>query len=64
PAIPEADKLRIFEPFEQGSIARQGVLKGSGMGLSIARESANSLGGELLLVPDEQANVCFRLTLK
>ncbi len=45
PKIPVADRQRIFEPFEQGSTVRQGLLKGSGMGLSIARESANSLGG-------------------
>ncbi|MGL5707110.1 MAG: sensor histidine kinase, partial [Aeromonas sp.] len=64
PEIPAADQQRIFEPFEQGSAVRQGLLKGSGMGLSIARESANSLGGELVLVEDEQADVCFRLTLK
>lgn len=64
PAIPVAERERIFEPFEQGSIVRQGLLKGSGMGLSIARESAMSLGGELVLVEDEQADVCFRLTLK
>jgi len=64
PEIPVADRQRIFEPFEQGSTVRQGLLKGSGMGLSIARESALSLGGELVLVQDEQANVCFRLTLK
>ena len=64
PEIPVADQQRIFEPFEQGSTVRQGLLKGSGMGLSIARESATSLGGELVLVEDEQADVCFRLTLK
>ncbi|MGY3912334.1 sensor histidine kinase [Aeromonas piscicola] len=64
PSIPVAERERIFEPFEQGSIVRQGLLKGSGMGLSIARESAMSLGGELVLVEDEQADVCFRLTLK
>ncbi|MGL4716948.1 MAG: sensor histidine kinase, partial [Aeromonas sp.] len=64
PEIPEAEQQRIFEPFEQGSAVRQGVLKGSGMGLSIARESARSLGGELVLIEDEQADVCFRLTLK
>ncbi|MGL5814814.1 MAG: sensor histidine kinase [Aeromonas sp.] len=64
PAIPPAERERIFEPFEQGSTVRQGLLKGSGMGLSIARESAMSLGGELKLVDDEQADVCFRLTLK
>ncbi|MGL5947617.1 MAG: sensor histidine kinase [Aeromonas sp.] len=54
---------RIFEPFEQGSAVRHGLLKGSGMGLSIARESALSLGGALELVADAQADVCFRLTL-
>jgi len=64
PIIPVAERERIFEPFEQGSIVRQGLLKGSGMGLSIARESAMSLGGELVLIEDEQADVCFRLTLK
>ncbi|MDQ1883610.1 ATP-binding protein [Aeromonas salmonicida] len=64
PVIPVAERERIFEPFEQGSIVRQGLLKGSGMGLSIARESAMSLGGELVLIEDEQADVCFRLTLK
>ena len=64
PVIPLAERERIFEPFEQGSIVRQGLLKGSGMGLSIARESAMSLGGELRLIEDEQADVCFRLDLK
>ena len=64
PVIPLDERERIFEPFEQGSIVRQGLLKGSGMGLSIARESAMSLGGELKLIEDEQADVCFRLDLK
>ena len=64
PVIPPNERERIFEPFEQGSIVRQGLLKGSGMGLSIARESAMSLGGELKLIEDEQADVCFRLDLK
>ncbi|WP_162540569.1 sensor histidine kinase, partial [Aeromonas caviae] len=63
PVIPPDERERIFEPFEQGSIVRQGLLKGSGMGLSIARESAMSLGGELRLIEDAQADVCFRLDL-
>ena len=64
PVIPPDERERIFEPIEQGSIVRQGLLKGSGMGLSIARESAMSLGGELKLIEDKQADVCFRLDLK
>lgn len=46
PVIPPNERSG-FEPFEQGSIVRQGLLKGSGMGLSIARESAMSLGASL-----------------
>lgn len=61
--IEEQERSRIFEPFEQGSSLRQGLLKGSGIGLSIALESARSLGGGLTLVEDEMADVCFRLTL-
>ncbi|PJG59595.1 sensor histidine kinase [Aeromonas cavernicola] len=64
PPIPLVEQERIFEPFEQGSLVRHGLLKGSGIGLSIARESAHSLGGELILVNDEGADVCFRLMLK
>ncbi|MGL5287670.1 MAG: sensor histidine kinase [Aeromonas sp.] len=62
--IPPADRHRIFEPFEQGSTRRQGLLKGSGIGLSVALESAHSLGGQLKLVDDSQADVCFRLKLE
>lgn len=61
--IPAADRERIFEPFEQGNSRRQGLLKGSGIGLSIARESARSLGGELTWAEDAHADVCFRLIL-
>ncbi|ENY70830.1 sensor histidine kinase [Aeromonas diversa CDC 2478-85] len=61
--IDEQERARIFEPFEQGSSRRHGLLKGSGIGLSIALESARSLGGELTIVEDEMADVCFRLTL-
>ena len=62
-AIPEQDKDRIFEPFVQGNQVRKGVLKGSGIGLSIAREAALSMGGRLVLDTKITALVCFELSL-
>lgn len=61
--IPEQDRERIFEPFVQGSQERKGVLKGSGIGLSIAREAAISMGGRLTLNTETTALVCFELCL-
>ncbi|MDV2857275.1 MULTISPECIES: sensor histidine kinase [Oceanimonas] len=62
-SIPEADRERIFEPFVQGSQERKGVLKGSGIGLSIARESAISMGGRLTLDSTKTGWVRFELGL-
>ncbi|OXY80441.1 sensor histidine kinase [Oceanimonas doudoroffii] len=61
--IPTADRERIFEPFVQGSQERKGVLKGSGIGLSIAREAAASMGGRLTLDSTQPGWVCFELGL-
>lgn len=61
--IPEVDRPRLFEAFYQGSVRRQGPLKGSGIGLSVAADSARLQGGELSLVEDSRLAVCFRLTL-
>lgn len=61
--IPEQDRERIFEPFVQGSQERKGVLKGSGIGLSIAREAAISMTGQLSLNDYDNGLVCFELSL-
>lgn len=57
------DRERLFEPFYQGSSRRKGPLKGSGIGLSVAAESAVIQGGALELNDDTEEDVCFRLTL-
>ena len=61
--IPDDEKTMIFEPFFQGSHQRKGAVKGSGLGLSIARDCIRRMQGELNIVSDERADVCFRIEL-
>ncbi len=61
--IPDSEKTMIFEPFFQGSHQRKGAVKGSGLGLSIARDCIRRMRGELCLVSVDDADVCFRIEL-
>jgi len=63
PGIPESERKKIFEPFYQGKNSRSGAIKGSGIGLSVARECTHAHEGTLELVDDEQLPVCFSLKL-
>ncbi len=45
PGIPEADRARIFEPFERGSTPAARSTPGTGLGLTIANLLAQLLGG-------------------
>ncbi|STJ85083.1 sensor-like histidine kinase YfhK [Escherichia coli] len=49
----------IFEPFFQGSHQRKGAVKGSGLGLSIARDCIRRMQGELYLVDESGARRLF-----
>tara|TARA_R110001599_G_scaffold353527_1_gene593612 strand:+ start:56676 stop:58112 length:1437 start_codon:yes stop_codon:yes gene_type:complete len=60
-AIPKEDHSRVFEPFYQSTAKRTGPIKGSGIGLSVARECIESQGGTLALVSHATYPVCFRL---
>lgn len=62
-AIPEAERAMIFEPFFQGNLQRKGAVKGSGLGLSIAKDCVRQLEGDLQLVDSDEADVCFRIEL-
>ncbi|MGD9425595.1 ATP-binding protein [Pantoea sp. NSTU24] len=61
--IPPEEQAMIFEPFFQGSQQRKGPVKGSGLGLSIAKDCLRRMHGDLTLVPCGQADVCFRIEL-
>ena len=63
PPVPDAEKTMIFEPFYQGSRQRKGAVKGSGLGLSIARDCVRRIRGSLELVEERPGTVCFRITL-
>ncbi len=51
PGVAEADRDRIFEPFERGS----GAGRGSGLGLAIARGFAEANGGRVGVEPADGA---------
>ncbi|NVK43973.1 MAG: HAMP domain-containing histidine kinase [Oceanospirillaceae bacterium] len=63
PTIPENEIEHIFRPFYQGQNRRRGPLKGSGIGLSVAKDAANALGAELTLVRNSEHRVVFRILL-
>lgn len=63
PTIPENDIPHLFTPFYQGQNRRLGPVKGSGIGLSIVRDAADSLGAEVALVTNSDEQVGFRICL-
>ncbi|MFY0677689.1 MAG: HAMP domain-containing histidine kinase [Neptuniibacter sp.] len=63
PTIPKADLPHLFEPFFQGHNRRKGPVKGSGIGLSIVRDAAESIGAKVELVLNINNRVGFRIYL-
>ncbi len=63
PTIAAEDAQRIFDPFYQGQSRRHGPLKGSGIGLSIARDCIEAHGGSLTLTTHPEYDVCFSIRL-
>jgi PAS domain S-box-containing protein len=59
--IPEADRDRIFEPFERGT--NVGTIKGTGLGLNIVKRMTELLGGTIAVAPAPGGGTCFTLDL-
>lgn len=60
--IPEAERSRVFEPFFQGERQPASAVKGSGLGLSIVRESLLATGGSVEVADCPPWSTCFKLT--
>lgn len=62
PGIPAAERQRIFEPFVRGRRATEGTIPGSGLGLSLARQTIEGHGGSIA-VDSEPGRTTFRVSL-
>ncbi len=47
PGIPAAEQPHLFEPFFRGQQARDAQIRGSGLGLSLVRRTAEAHGGRV-----------------
>jgi signal transduction histidine kinase len=63
PGIPVAHRQQIFTKFHRVDASLTARQQGSGLGLSIARQLAEGLGGKLSFSPNEGGGSCFELTL-
>lgn len=61
--ISEEDRRKLFDRFFRVDRARGREIRGSGLGLSLAREIARAHGGDLVLDPAHEDTVSFTLRL-
>jgi len=64
PGIPPGERARIFDPFYQGGHAGAGLVRGTGIGLSVVKEYVFAHGGSVEVVDSNQgAHLRTRLPL-
>jgi len=63
PGVAPTDRGRIFEPFFQGATPQDGLVRGTGIGLSVVQEFARAHGGNIELVEGGGRGSRFRLRL-
>jgi signal transduction histidine kinase len=61
--IPADQMLRVFEPFVQVGRKLSGTDEGAGLGLTISRDLARAMNGDLVAESRESAGSIFRLVL-
>lgn len=63
PGVPPAERERIFEAFYQGATPQGGLVRGTGIGLSVVQEFVQAHGGTVELVDGEFPGAHFRVRL-
>jgi two-component system sensor histidine kinase GlrK len=63
PGVPPEERERIFEPFFQGATPQGGLVRGTGIGLSVVQEFVLAHGGRVELVEGALPGAHFRVRL-
>lgn len=63
PGIPAEERQRIFEAFYQGATPQGGLVRGTGIGLSVVQEFVQAHGGTIEVVDGEFPGAHFRVRL-
>ena len=61
--IPRHEQRRIFEKFVRGSAARESNIRGTGLGLAMARQIVRAHGGDITLESEPGQGSTFRVLL-
>ena len=63
PGIPLDERAKIFEAFYQGATPHSGLVRGTGIGLSVVQEFVQAHGGTIEIVDGEFPGAHFRVRL-
>ncbi len=63
PGIPAAERDRIFDAFYQGATPQGGLVRGTGIGLSVVQEFVHAHGGTVQIVDGEFPGAHLRVRL-